>query len=560
MRAQRKWGKRKRSYMEETRKDGNSLADILNRLTCLLGCCCQNATASSGPRDLELRRRTVVNERRIRFCSEQDSIGFIFHGFVDIPPKQTEMDEPSSHIKALVRDVGALMKCKSWEELIGRGVTHLTLEDENDVLKTIPDNVSRMSSLWSFTLKKGKVKTLPNHLFATEIRQLSLQECPLKSIDGIQTMVDLNSLELIRNCIQKLPNDIGVMTALVQLSVTRNSLKAVPPSIGRLENLRTLNLCANAITELPDAVTELIMLSHLDVSHNQLKSLPAKIGKLENLITMILSHNHLEELPQSAAELGKLRHLMLSNNRLSSVPKVISKMPELLTLNTSANHIAEMPAASVSLMALILDKNSLIEVPHPVFLCQRLEKLSLQNNAITELPPLISYLKNLRVLQLDGNPIERLPNELCDLALLKQLTMRETKLRDLPRYFDSLVRLVNVDMDQTQVPFIYRNALRKDGVSGLFQEIVNQRDILDARRQLAEKRQSRVAGEKLAPKVLPKPKIKAIVDSRNLQEPVALQSDVSRNDLDFVDPSVLPPPEFGQSVGNREESWAYGTG
>ena len=49
-----------------------------------------------------------------------------------------------------------------------------------------------------------------------------------------------------------LPDAIGRLTGLQQLSVAENSLTAVPNTVGRLRKLRLLDVSSNRLTALPE--------------------------------------------------------------------------------------------------------------------------------------------------------------------------------------------------------------------------------------------------------------------------------------------------------------------
>ena len=49
-----------------------------------------------------------------------------------------------------------------------------------------------------------------------------------------------------------LPDAIGRLTGLQQLSIAENSLTAVPGTLGRLRKLRLLDVSSNRLTALPE--------------------------------------------------------------------------------------------------------------------------------------------------------------------------------------------------------------------------------------------------------------------------------------------------------------------
>ncbi|KAM5575116.1 putative disease resistance protein RGA3 [Rosa sericea] len=81
--------------------------------------------------------------------------------------------------------------------------------------------------------------------------------------------------------------------------------------ISQLKRLRTLNLSRNNIHQLPEEIGDLIHLGYLDLSRNgNLRRLPDNICNLYNLQTLRLAYCfNLEKLPKSMGKLINLKHL-----------------------------------------------------------------------------------------------------------------------------------------------------------------------------------------------------------------------------------------------------------
>ena len=92
---------------------------------------------------------------------------------------------------------------------------------------------------------------------------------------------------------------------VVKLSLEDVGLSgAVPAEVGRLTALRELNVSRNALTLLPAEIGQLASLVKLSLSENQLTSVPAEIGQLASLQELWLNDNLLTSVP---AEIRKLR-------------------------------------------------------------------------------------------------------------------------------------------------------------------------------------------------------------------------------------------------------------
>lgn len=68
--------------------------------------------------------------------------------------------------------------------------------------------------------------------------------------------------------LQRLPEQIGKLDSLVNLTVSQNMLSYLPQSLGKLYNLKYLDLSKNNLHYLPGSMRNLHLIS-LDVSNNE---------------------------------------------------------------------------------------------------------------------------------------------------------------------------------------------------------------------------------------------------------------------------------------------------
>jgi leucine-rich repeat protein SHOC2 len=162
------------------------------------------------------------------------------------------------------------------------------------------------------------------------------------------------------------PAEIGRLSALWQLNLSRNQLTSLPAEIGQLAALDQLYLRGNQLTSVPAEVWQLTSLTWLDLSENQLTSLPAEIGQLTSLDQLYLRGNQLTSLPAEIGQLTSLEELGLSGNRLTSLPAEIGQLTSLTRLHLSGNQLTSVPAEVgqlISLRVLYLDRNQLTSMP-----------------------------------------------------------------------------------------------------------------------------------------------------------------------------------------------------
>jgi leucine-rich repeat protein SHOC2 len=169
------------------------------------------------------------------------------------------------------------------------------------------------------------------------------------------------------------------------LDLSINQLTSLPESIGKLYKIRELSLSDNQLKRLSDSICQLSNLRYLSLSNNQLEILPASIGQLSNLTNLDLFKNRLWSLPESIGQLSILSNLQIEYNQLQSLPESLGQLSMLSSLS--------------------LDNNQLQSLPESFSQLSRLKKFSFQNNQLENIPESISRLFNLRYIHLSGNPL-----------------------------------------------------------------------------------------------------------------------------------------------------------
>jgi len=127
---------------------------------------------------------------------------------------------------------------------------------------------------------------------------LLLQENMLSSLNGGGSFSDLSEIQVLdlhKNSLEKLPEDIGHLANVRALYIQDNKLKQLPNSLGSLKNLQTLNISGNCLKEIPSSISGLVSLKTLDVRKNpKLKRIPREVAHLRGLETLLLDEEHIE--------------------------------------------------------------------------------------------------------------------------------------------------------------------------------------------------------------------------------------------------------------------------
>jgi hypothetical protein len=181
---------------------------------------------------------------------------------------------------------------------------------------------------------------------------------------GRAEMLTLEAIDL-----SVLPPQIGNLTALTYIDLSRGSLSALPAEIGHLSSLRTLWLNDNNLLTLPPQLGDLDSLAVLNASRNCLASLPPEIGLLHSLRALTLAHNQLSALPSEIGDLISLEYLDLDHNCLQSLPQTIGGLVPLEILYLVDNELTTLPAGAAGLSSLVeldLRRNALVALPDTI--------------------------------------------------------------------------------------------------------------------------------------------------------------------------------------------------
>ena len=175
----------------------------------------------------------------------------------------------------------------------------------------------------------------PPRGFPRTLEVLRISDMNRDSVDkGILKLRKLKILDLSNNCIEFLPTEINSLPSLRELYLAGNMLGKVSPSqwnwIGGAlsKNLKLLDISRNGMKFLPDNIIQLNNLLCLDISYNDITVLPSGIGNLRCLKKMLASDNKLSALPCSVRH-WNLENIDIANNNLrqnnqfSSVPKFL---------------------------------------------------------------------------------------------------------------------------------------------------------------------------------------------------------------------------------------------
>lgn len=208
-------------------------------------------------------------------------------------------------------------------------------------------------------------------------------------------------------------------------SFSEKKLTMLPPEIGTLTYLDYLLLSRNNLHTLPPEISQLSQLTYINVSENKITSLPREMGQLKNIRILYVQNNQLESLLPEIGLCTKLEFLDISNNVIYELPAEVGKLLRLVTFLASNNrHIVSLPSEFknlTNLRGINLSENLLDGIPEEILSLSKLEILDIHTNQITDLPPEFKNLQHLTDLNISNNFLSYSPNLVSTLNEIPRL-------------------------------------------------------------------------------------------------------------------------------------------
>ena len=171
----------------------------------------------------------------------------------------------------------------------------------------------------------------------SSLKKLSLNNCQLSSITGLEKLSELTYLDLGYNTIRNI-SAISSMTQLRELHMPHNALQDLA-ALTACTKLSTLDVSYNSIATI-DPIALLSALNKLDISHNLvIEILP--ISQLSLLSELRMAYNQVTDL-SSVSNCSKLTYVDISNNNLTDI-SALDALTSIYYLNFSHNAVTELP-------------------------------------------------------------------------------------------------------------------------------------------------------------------------------------------------------------------------
>ncbi|CAM8970415.1 unnamed protein product [Rhodiola kirilowii] len=213
------------------------------------------------------------------------------------------------------------------QKLISKGKI---LTDNASLMELDVQNGAKMMLMASQGLHQGDGPILKNAPTRT-ISRSSGNARPVEVSVG-KNRVDhwkrMGVISLSLSHLKAIPEEVWACGSSIRLlDISDNSIRDVPSQIGSLTSLDRLDLSKNDIVDDSIRWDDLVKLklSSLFLRQNQITSIDPSIGNCKYLLELHLSSNLLSEIPETVGNLQNLKELYLSNNGLKAVPNTLFK-------------------------------------------------------------------------------------------------------------------------------------------------------------------------------------------------------------------------------------------
>ncbi|XP_013413908.1 leucine-rich repeat protein SHOC-2 [Lingula anatina] len=221
----------------------------------------------------------------------------------------------------------------------------------------------------------------------------------------------IEELDLRGNQLTYLPLSVNSMKRLTRLDLSENRISGVD-GLDRLVNLESLNLASNKLQSIPPQIKKLSKLKELNLFDNQIMKIPSAAFAGTQLQMLYFGGQKVAFLSRKAlaSVQEKLEYINFNSMMITEYPKIITKCKKLKTLEMADNGLSKLPKRSfhrkAQMIKLNLSRNSFEDVPKTINRLSNLQTLDLSFNKIMVLKPgTFSKLKNLRKLVLSNNMI-----------------------------------------------------------------------------------------------------------------------------------------------------------
>lgn len=204
------------------------------------------------------------------------------------------------------------------------------------------DSLAFLSSLLKLDSLNLSGSTFPseNMLYIAalpSLKQLSLADCSLSTVDALANAWSLTELDLSYNTIRNL-DVLKTIPNLKKLNLAHNAVNSLE-TVGSLDALESLNVSFNAVSSL-EPLEECLDLTEIVADNNRLTDLEG-LDKLSKLQLLSVDYNQITEVSDLIKNQA-LKNVSFASNNISEI-WTMGELVNLEILDFSSNHVAELP-------------------------------------------------------------------------------------------------------------------------------------------------------------------------------------------------------------------------
>lgn len=121
--------------------------------------------------------------------------------------------------------------------------------------------------------------------------------------------------------------------SVYRLDLSKQKLEVLPNDIFKFINLRELYLTKNKLTDLPKEFMSFKHLEVLDLSKNKFDTFPTQLCSVISIKQLFLGRNNIQYIPECIGQMKSLEILDLWLNPIDHLPKSISKLKQLKVID-----------------------------------------------------------------------------------------------------------------------------------------------------------------------------------------------------------------------------------
>ena len=231
------------------------------------------------------------------------------------------------------------------------------LEIQMGEINEIPDEISNLLNLQELYLQSNKIKQISKEISRlTRLKILHLVDNRIKDITPICFIPNLLELEIGRNEISSIPDEIGNLRKIRKLDLGNiffsNAIEHISDQIGLLDNLENLSIHGARLNTLDKPFGNLKNLKRISIRNSQVKEIGFIFTDLQNLEVLDFTNNDISSISLDFSKAINIRSIYLDNNPIDKIPESILNLPKVEIIGI----ITERSFGSVSLWLSFIEK------------------------------------------------------------------------------------------------------------------------------------------------------------------------------------------------------------